>query len=159
MTDLDGITSFFTNPACTKYMLIPKEMQNREGAKQGLEWLIQSYTSPQPIFALTIADAISNEFCGFCQLWPTDIAKILELVYAVLPERQGIGAATESALAITRYALSAPGVEEIVSFVIPENVASVQVVEKLQFDNQGHAVHQGRSSLRYRARYDTWALR
>ena len=159
MADLDGIASFFTNPICTQFMLIPKEMQNREGAKRGLDWLIQSYASAQPIFALTIADRNSNEFWGFCQLWPNESGKVLELIYAVLPERQGRGVATEAALAITRYALSSSQVEEVVAFVIPENVPSVRVIEKLRFDNQGPATHHGRPSLRYRANKDAWAFR
>jgi RimJ/RimL family protein N-acetyltransferase len=140
-------------------MLIPKELQNWEWATQGLEWLIQSYGSPRPIFALTIADASSNEFWGFCQLWPNESAKVLGLVYAVLPERGGYGVTTEAALVISRYALSASQVEEVVAFVIPENVPSVRVIEKLRFDNQGPAIHHGRPSLRCRARKDAWALK
>ncbi|MCU1253221.1 MAG: hypothetical protein JWQ49_6250 [Edaphobacter sp.] len=77
MDDLVGITNFFMSPICTQYMLIPKEMQNPEGAKQGPELLIQSYVSPQPIFALTIADAVSDDFWGLCQLWPHEQPKVL----------------------------------------------------------------------------------
>jgi ribosomal-protein-alanine N-acetyltransferase len=156
MADLARITNFFMSPICTQFMLIPKEMQNPEGAKQGLEFLIQSYVSPQPIFALTIADAASDKFWGFCQLWPHDQPKMLELVYAVIPEKQGFGIATEGAQAVTRYALSTSEVDEVVAFVIPENVASVKVVENLRFDNDGPAVHHGRSSLRFRARKGIW---
>src|SRR5215813_4848139 len=81
---LAGVTRFFVDPVCTQYMLIPKEMQNPDGARKGLELLIQSYTSPQPIFALTIADQVSDTFYGFCQLWPHKDPRTLEIVYAVI---------------------------------------------------------------------------
>jgi hypothetical protein len=46
-----------------------KEMQNPEGARRGLESLVQSYSSPQPTFALTIAEPRSDEFWGSHQIF------------------------------------------------------------------------------------------
>jgi RimJ/RimL family protein N-acetyltransferase len=150
MGDLAGVTRFFMNPLCTEYMLIPKEMQNPEGARQGLEILIQSYASPQPMFALTIANPVSDEFWGFCQLWPHEGPRTLELVYAVMPERQCSGIATEASRAVADYALSSSDVDVLIAFVVPDNIASVKVIEKLGFRNDGPAVHHGRPSLRFR---------
>jgi RimJ/RimL family protein N-acetyltransferase len=132
-------------------MLIPKEMQNPEGARKGLEILIQSYASTEPIFALTIADSHSDEFLGFCQLWPCNEPKTLELVYAVLPRKQGLGIATEAAKAVSRHALSNAEVDNVIAFMVPENAASVKVVEKLGFLNEGPAIHHSRASIRFRA--------
>jgi ribosomal-protein-alanine N-acetyltransferase len=147
--DLAGLTRFFTNPDCMKYILVPKEMQNPEGARRGLEILIQSYVSPQPIFALSIADPTSDDFWGFCQLWQYESRGTVELVYAVAPENQRLGIATEAAKAVTAYALSSPEIKQVVAFVVPENAASVRVVEKLRFRNTGQTIHHGRSSIRF----------
>lgn len=157
MGDLAGLTSFFVDPSCTKYMLIPGEMQNPEGARQGLELLIQSYATPQPIFALSIADPVSDHFRGFCQLWSHESPDKLELVYAVVRDSQHMGIATEAVQAVTRYALSSPDITEVVAFVIPENVPSVRVVEKLRFRNAGTTVHHDRASIRYSAQREDWA--
>jgi RimJ/RimL family protein N-acetyltransferase len=140
-------------------MLIPKEMQNPDGARKGLELLIQSYISPQPIFALTIADQVSDAFYGFCQLWPHKDPRTLEIVYAVIPEKCGLGIATEAAKAVTNYAFSDADVDEVLAFVVPENVASVKVVERLGFRNDGPAVHHGRPSLKFRASKDASPFR
>jgi ribosomal-protein-alanine N-acetyltransferase len=107
------------------------------------------------MFALSVADPTSDDFLGSCQLWPHEPHDTLELVYAILLENPHAGFATEVAKAVTGYALSNPELNEVVAFVVPDNVASVRVVEQLSFRNAGHVLDHGRSPIRFCARRKT----
>ncbi|MEU6622003.1 GNAT family N-acetyltransferase [Streptomyces litmocidini] len=58
----------------------------------------------------------------------------LELGYGVIASRQGRGYATEATQALTRLALTAPGVHTVTASVELSNPASVRVLEKAGFE-------------------------
>jgi RimJ/RimL family protein N-acetyltransferase len=57
----------------------------------------------------------------------------VDLGYRFLPEFWGMGLATESALAAVEYARHQLGLERLVGWVHPDNVASARVLTKLGF--------------------------
>ncbi|HEY8531787.1 MAG TPA: GNAT family N-acetyltransferase [Limnochorda sp.] len=71
----------------------------------------------------------------------------VEIGYAVLPQFQGRGYATEMVLAMTGWALAQPGVERVTAEVMAGNHASIRVLAKAGFQPAGEGEEPG--SLRF----------
>jgi ribosomal-protein-alanine N-acetyltransferase len=54
----------------------------------------------------------------------------VDVAYRLLPAYWGRGLATEAAIASVRFGLDNLGLKRIIGLVMPENVASVRVLEK-----------------------------
>lgn len=61
-------------------------------------------------------------------------APTLEVAWRLHPDSWGRGFATEAAASCVAYAFNQLGVQELVSFTVPENIASQRVMEKLGFE-------------------------
>ena len=59
-----------------------------------------------------------------------DGARDLEVGYHLLPEHQGKGLATEAATACRDHA-RAPGIERLIAIMVPENVPSQRVAQRI----------------------------
>ena len=67
----------------------------------------------------------------------------VELGYGTLAKFQGRGYATEAVSALTAWALSQPEVSVVVADALPENAASVRVLEKSGFTEAGPGEEEG----------------
>jgi RimJ/RimL family protein N-acetyltransferase len=54
----------------------------------------------------------------------------IDVAYRLMPTHWHLGLATEAALASVRYGFSDLGLKQIIGLVMPENIASVRVLEK-----------------------------
>jgi RimJ/RimL family protein N-acetyltransferase len=73
-------------------------------------------------------------FVGFVGLWPADDltgAPMVEVGWRLAREHWGNGYATEGAREALRFGFEDLGLEEIVSFTVPQNVASIRVMERI----------------------------
>ena len=68
---------------------------------------------------------------GGLQPATVDGAEEIEVGWAVLPERWGQGLATELGAACIELAFGPLGLADVVSFTLPDNIASRRVMEKL----------------------------
>jgi [ribosomal protein S5]-alanine N-acetyltransferase len=95
----------------------------------------------------------SGEFLGRAGLEWTSLAdaRVLSVSWAVVPWRWGEGLATEAARAAIATAAEL-GLAEVVSFTLPENVASRRVMEKIGLRRDGEARHAGLPHVVYRLR-------
>ncbi len=123
-----------------------------------LENVIASYDAEQPVFSLTVADPSSDAYLGSCGLQALDSGHGVEVFYTVLPEFQSQGLATEAVRRLTTYVFEEAGEHRIVAHVVPENVPSVRVIEKLGFVDDGTTIwleqsgeipHEALSARRY----------
>lgn len=94
----------------------------------------------------------SGAFVGRAGLRHVDIEGIdeVELAYAVLPERQRRGFATEMSAALVDRAFAALGLVQIVCFTLPTNAPSRRVMEKVGFTYERDIVHANRPHVLYR---------
>ena len=74
----------------------------------------------------------------------------VEVGWAIVPERQGEGLASELAVAAVAFAFEGLGLPSVISFTVPENVASRRVMEKTGFTYERDFVHVGRPHALYR---------
>ena len=158
MTDLDAFAGFLADPTATAYMAFTPEQRTRAGAKQTLEYVISSYDTREPVVSLTIADPDSDAYLGSCGLNPLEGEEGLEVYYTILPEHQNRGLATEAVKRLLGHLFETTEARRVVAFVVPENVSSVRVAEKLGFVDHGpverwaqtaQMLHETTSSRRY----------
>jgi RimJ/RimL family protein N-acetyltransferase len=78
-------------------------------------------------------EGISGELVGRIGLNSTDVEgeQVVEVGWAVAPERWGEGFASEAAEASLAWGFERLGLDEIVAFALPHNAASRRVMEKL----------------------------
>lgn len=76
----------------------------------------------------------------------------VEVGWAVVPERWGEGLATELAQASIGVAFDQLGLDSVVAFTLPDNIASRRVMEKAGFQYERDVVHADLPHVLYRAR-------
>ena len=144
--DLDAFAEFLTHPAATAYMAFTPEQRTVAGAQQLLEYAIGSYDTNEPIFSLTIADHHSDTYLGSCGLNPIEGEDGVEIYYTVLPAHQNQGLATEAIETLIAHLFETTDIRRVVAYVIPENVPSVRVAEKLGFVDDGAVERQAQTA-------------
>ena len=73
-------------------------------------------------------------FVGFVGLWPADYvtgAPMVEVGWRLAQPHWGHGYATEAARAALRFGFEEVGLDEIVSFTVPQNHRSLRVMERI----------------------------
>ena len=149
LDDLPAFTEFLADDNATRYLLVTDEQRTPRAAKQRLESLIASYSPEQLSFSLAIADRYSNGYLGSCGLHSLEDGSGVAVYYTVMPTAQGNGIATEAVRELVDHVFQELGIEKLVAFVFPENVASVRVAEKLGFVDVGSHVQKGREGRRF----------
>ena len=72
----------------------------------------------------------TGEQIGFAGLKYLEELGEVDVAYRLLPKYWGLGLATEAALASVRYGFADLDLKRIIGLVMPENIASVRVLEK-----------------------------
>jgi ribosomal-protein-alanine N-acetyltransferase len=85
-------------------------------------------------------------FCGLKHL--SDIGEV-DIGFRFLPEFWGRGLATEAAGACLEFGFETIGLSRIVGLVLPDNLASVRVLEKIGMDPDGEMQLDGERVLRF----------
>ncbi len=80
----------------------------------------------------------------------------VELAYALRSEYWGRGLATELAVAAVAVGFERLGLEDIVAFTLPTNLASWRVMEKAGFEYERDVVHVELSHVLYRITASGW---
>jgi ribosomal-protein-alanine N-acetyltransferase len=81
---------------------------------------------------------------------PVGSADEVELAYALMAELWGRGLATEMTEALVTVAFEHLGVEEVVCFTLPTNLASRRVMEKVGFTFERELIHADLPHMLYR---------
>jgi RimJ/RimL family protein N-acetyltransferase len=76
----------------------------------------------------------------------------IEAAWTIVPERWGQGLATELALAVVEMGLGPIGLESIIAYTTPDNVASQRVMEKSGFRYEREFLRSGRTMVLFRRR-------
>jgi ribosomal-protein-alanine N-acetyltransferase len=83
----------------------------------------------------------------------------VEVGWSIVPERWNQGLATELAVLSVGVAFEDLGLERIVAFTLPENIASRRVMEKSGFNYEREFDHVGIRHALYRQLREDWAAR
>ena len=94
-----------------------------------------------------------NSIFGFCGLKYLDELNAVDVGFRFLPQYWGRGFATEACHASIQFGFEVPGLTHIIALVLPENLASVRVLEKVGMKPDGHVMYEGLNPLRYGIHY------
>lgn len=106
-----------------------------------------------------VIDKSNNALIGYCGLnaEPVEGIEEVEIGYRLAREYWGNGLATEAAKAVRDCAFDVLGVDSLIAIVEPENIASVNVIEKLGFNTFIHSQYHRRGVKIYRMTRLSWA--
>ncbi|MCA9054180.1 MAG: GNAT family N-acetyltransferase [Planctomycetaceae bacterium] len=92
---------------------------------------------------------------GFCGLKYLPELDAVDVGYRLLPTYWGRGLATEACRASLSFGFETLGLKEILGLVLPENIASIRVLEKSGLKFDGETMFDGTTVLRYVSRRDS----
>lgn len=91
-----------------------------------------------------------EKLIGFCGLkYLPDVGEV-DLGYRFLPEYWGQGLATEACRASVKFGFHTIQLQQIIAHVMPENTASIRVLEKVNMQLDGLREYDGHRVLQYR---------
>ena len=96
-----------------------------------------------------VTDRETGELLGQAGLNHIAGLKETELDYALAKHAWGRGLATEAASAVVRFAFETAGLARLIGFVVPENVASRRVLERVGFGYERDMHYWGVDLVRY----------
>jgi len=85
----------------------------------------------------------TKELAGLCGLQPLLNTDDIEVGWWLAPELWGKGIATEAARVPLAFGFTCLNLVRIVAIALPENAASIRVMEKLGMTSQGRMTHKG----------------
>jgi RimJ/RimL family protein N-acetyltransferase len=90
-----------------------------------------------------VLDRTNREVIGTCGLgaYELDEQEEIELGFRLRLKFWGKGYATEAAQAVLGYGFRSLGLKRIIAFAIPQNLASIRVIEKLGFSFERDFIH------------------
>lgn len=102
-------------------------------AAQALDWVRRQQGRHQEGagFSFTITEASTDTPVGHCGLWLRDLGDGQGSAgYSIIPSARGRGLATDALRALTDFGWGVPGLERIVLYVEPWNIASIRTAER-----------------------------
>lgn len=91
----------------------------------------------------------TGEFIGFCGLKYLEGLKEVDLGYRLKSTHWNKGYATESCQAIVDFGFNQLKLARIIALVLPENIASINVLDKLDFDYEKEIETDGLSAMMF----------
>ena len=137
--DLQIMFDLNSDPEVIKYAA-PKPLKNLQEAKKVLEEgpLADYRKYGYGRFAVVLKE--TGKVIGFCGIKYLPEIELPEVGYRYLKKYWGRGIGTEAARACVDFAREDLNIEKLVALIIPENIASIRVAEKLGMQ-KGPLIH------------------
>ena len=148
-TDLGSFLEFMLDERVTKYLNFTPEQKTEQGAKELLEMTINSYVTPNPLFALAITDKVTELYLGSCGIAPLPEHNTYECFYALLPKYRRQGFAKEAMEVLCAYAFHELNIFKIIADISIKNQASQQIAKSLGMKLERVYKKTENSELRY----------
>lgn len=146
----DWVAKLFSDPEVTRYVpkrnLTPREDAERAFHESERCWTNHGYGG------WVIIDKADDQIFGRCSLTYHDDTGDIELGYGLARAYWGKGIATEVARACVRFGFETAKLAEITAVVVPENIASWGVLERIGFVFKKEAVYHGLDVVFYTIR-------
>jgi RimJ/RimL family protein N-acetyltransferase len=151
LSDADDWLAMVNDPAFDRF-LPPSQPATRDDFLAMVErrWSIENERG----FAMWAVDVKDGGFAGQCGFYPAHAdGPEVELAYHFNKSSWNNGFATEAAHAVLEYASGPVGLTRVIAYVMPENVASCRVAEKvgMRLEAEGISAHELDDLRRYAA--------
>ena len=129
--DLGPLYALYRDPDIRTYY--PDGTRTLRETKEELDWFLHGHPHHPELGLWATVERDTGEFLGRCGLLPWHIqgSDEVELAFMIKKERWREGFATEAAHSIIKHAQKDLGLRRLVCLVMPGNVASVGVAEKV----------------------------
>ncbi len=129
--DLEPLFSLYSDPEIRQYF--PDGTRTRDQTKEELDWFRHGHPDFPRLGLWATVDRSSGAFVGRCGLlpWRIEGQREVELAYVIDRSRWGQGLATEASVAIVEHAKSALHLRRLISLIMPGNLASQRVAQKV----------------------------
>ena len=109
-------------------------------AAEGLAWIERQWGRHEKGegLSLAIADAGSNEALGNINLLFRRQPGTVEIGYWLIERSRGRGLGSRAIALLARWAVTEAGLARVEALVVPDNIASQRVLEKVGFRREGH---------------------
>lgn len=148
MADAAPFYEFVRDDDNVRYMFFQDEQRTEEGATGMVEWVVNAYDTDDPVCIFAIADKETGDYLGNLGAQTMEGTSDTEFFYALLPAYRGKGYVTEAVKTFLSY-LFGEGLHTAVAIIVPENEASIRVVNRLQAIYIGEVEIHGNPGLRY----------
>jgi len=143
LSDSAAFLEFMADARATRYLDFDDDQKTPEGAQRLLEYIITTYVTDDPVFALAIVDKETDTFIGSCGLSPLlGEEDGVEVLFSLLPRYWGWGFATEAIAALLYYAFEEAGISRVVANVSEENPKSFRVATNVGMRDEGPHKHE-----------------
>lgn len=139
--DLRPYLEFMTDPSATRFLMLEPAQKTESGAKALFDYVMQSYATSEPVWALAIADE-ADVFIGSCGISPIT-GTVFECYYSLLPQHWGKGYATEATCALLDYLFTQTNTTEVRAYMSPSNPNSAGVAQRAGMTDHGIQKHPG----------------
>jgi len=137
--DIDAVHALISRMDVVRHMLFP--LCSREESEKFLrDALLESPADPWRSIVRAISDSPRGDLVGLCGVVILRGAEEGEIWYLVEPESWGKGIATEAAKRLLDFGFGELGLHRLWATCLPENSASVRVLEKVGMRNEGFLI-------------------
>ncbi len=134
--DGKDLLKYYSDDEVTQYMNI-NSIEKEEQAKVFIDDFLERYEKKEMIpWAITFKG--EERLIGTCSLSDFSMGTIATLGYDLSRKHWNVGIMTESLKAVIAFGFYQLGLHRIQSFIHPENIASIELLEKLDFKNEGY---------------------
>lgn len=148
LDDAEPFYQFVQDDANVQYMFFEDEQRTEAGSRGMVEWVVNAYDTDDPVCIFAIADKETGAYMGNLGAQTMEGTTDTEFFYALLPQYRGQGIVTDAVKTFVRYLFS-KGIKLAVAIIVPENKASIHVVERLNARFAGECLIHGNDGLRY----------
>jgi RimJ/RimL family protein N-acetyltransferase len=141
--DMDPFVEFMTDEDATRFLDFDPAQKTPDGAAELLNYVVASYKSDDPVFALAVIDKETGAYIGSCGLSPLADDEGVECYYSLLPKYWGWGFATEASLAMLYYAFEALELDLVVAYMNALNTKAWSVAQNLGMKDKGPCEYKG----------------
>jgi [ribosomal protein S5]-alanine N-acetyltransferase len=138
----------FVHDESAKYLYFTDEQRTRDGARELVESVIDSYDTDSPSSIFAISDKETGDFVGHVGATSIENTNDLELFYALLPKYRGKGYVTDAVRTFIAFLLDSD-IETVVAIIELENEASIAVMTRLHARFAGECEIHGNLGHRY----------
>ncbi len=134
--DAKDLYNYYSDDEVTQYMNI-NSLDDEEQGKELISGM-QSRYEKKEIIPWGITFKGENRLIGTCYLSDFSMGGIATLGYDLSKRHWNVGIMTESLKSVIAFGFYQMGLHRIQSLVHPENIASIELLEKLDFINEGY---------------------
>ena len=129
--DLDALFALYRDPEIRRYF--PDGTRTRDQTREELEWFLNSHPKFPELGLWATVEKRGGALLGRCGLlpWEIDGRSEVELAFLIDKTRWSEGFATEASHAIIEHAHIALHIQRLICLIMPGNVASVRVAQKV----------------------------